>query len=143
LIYFATTPTGSIKIGESEDVDSRLWSLQRHYNGPVELLATIPGGPDEEREIHRQFAHHRFGRSEQFRPASELTEFIGCKVVADPSAVRICGRDDVVVKLDRGVAAQARYVADSRNIPLAEYLTEITRGVVRRDFDRAAKGSEE
>jgi hypothetical protein len=52
-------------------------------------------------------------------------------------------RDDVVVKIDRGVVAQARYVADSRKIPLAEYLTEALRGVVRRDFDRAARGGAE
>src|SRR5262249_2785364 len=52
-------------------------------------------------------------------------------------------REDIVVKIDRGVAAQARYVAESRKISLAEYLTEIRRGVVKRDFERAAKGGAE
>jgi hypothetical protein len=48
-----------------------------------------------------------------------------------------------VVKVDRAVVAQARYVAESRNIPLAEYLTETLRAIVRRDFDRAARGGGE
>jgi hypothetical protein len=52
-------------------------------------------------------------------------------------------RDDVVVKIDRGVAAQARYVADNRKISLAEYLTEALRANVKRDFDRAARGGAE
>lgn len=43
-------------------------------------------------------------------------------------------RDDIVVKLDREVAAQARYVADKRRVPLAEYLTSALRPVVARDF---------
>jgi hypothetical protein len=52
-------------------------------------------------------------------------------------------RDDIAVKIDRGVVAQARYVADSRKIPLAEYLTEALRAIVRKDFDRAARGGVE
>ena len=48
-------------------------------------------------------------------------------------------RDDVVVKVDRGVIAKARYVADSRRIPLAEYLSEVLRPTVGRDFDRATQ----
>jgi hypothetical protein len=51
-------------------------------------------------------------------------------------------RDDVVVKIDRGIVAKARYVADTRGIPLAEYLSEALRPVVGRDFDRTVRGSE-
>lgn len=51
-------------------------------------------------------------------------------------------RDDIAVKIDRGLVARARYVADNRKVTLAEYLTEALRGVVQRDFDRAAKGGE-
>jgi hypothetical protein len=49
-------------------------------------------------------------------------------------------RDDISVKLDRTVAARARYVADLRGLTLAEYLTEAIRPIVDRDFDRAAGG---
>ncbi len=48
-------------------------------------------------------------------------------------------RDDVVARIDRGVIAKARYVAETRKIPLAEYLSEILRPVVTRDFDRTTK----
>lgn len=50
-------------------------------------------------------------------------------------------RDDTVVRLDRRVAAKAKYVASTRNIPIAEYLTELIRALVDRDFDRAVKAN--
>jgi hypothetical protein len=50
-------------------------------------------------------------------------------------------RDDIVVKVDRGIVAKARYVAESRRIPLAEYLSELLRPVVGRDFDRATQAA--
>ena len=48
-------------------------------------------------------------------------------------------RDDVTVKLDRGVVARARYVAEIRGVTLAEYLSEAVRPIVDRDFGKAAK----
>jgi hypothetical protein len=47
-------------------------------------------------------------------------------------------RDDIVVKLDRAVAAQARYIAETRGVPLAEYLTSALRPVVAKDFQKVA-----
>jgi hypothetical protein len=41
------------------------------------------------------------------------------------------------VKLDRALAARARYVAELRRMSLAEYLTEALRPVVKTDFARA------
>jgi hypothetical protein len=52
-------------------------------------------------------------------------------------------RDDVVARIDRGVIARARYVAETRKIPLAEYLSEILRPVVLRDFDKTTKQGDE
>jgi hypothetical protein len=48
-------------------------------------------------------------------------------------------RDDVTVKLDRGVASMAKWVASSRGITLAEYLTELLRGPVGRDMAKGSK----
>ena len=48
------------------------------------------------------------------------------------------GRDDVAVKLDRGIVARARYVADLRGVTLAEYLSEAVRAIVDRDFGKVA-----
>lgn len=44
-------------------------------------------------------------------------------------------RDDVTVRLDRQVAAQARYVAETRGISLAEYLTDALAPTVAKDFE--------
>jgi hypothetical protein len=43
-------------------------------------------------------------------------------------------RDDVSVKLDRGVVSRAKIVAAARGLTLAEYLSKLTRGPVDRDF---------
>ncbi len=51
-------------------------------------------------------------------------------------------RDDVVVKIDKRLAAKARYVSATRNISLAEYLSELVRALVDRDFERATKDNE-
>ena len=47
-------------------------------------------------------------------------------------------RDDVTVKLDRAIAAKARYVAEVKGIALAEYLSTITGGQVDRDFAKVS-----
>ena len=51
-------------------------------------------------------------------------------------------RDDVVIKIDRTVAAKARFIASTRSISLAEYVTVVARAAVDRDFDRASNGGE-
>jgi hypothetical protein len=43
-------------------------------------------------------------------------------------------RDDMTVKIDRGIGSRAKMVAAARKITLAEYLSEITRATVDRDF---------
>jgi hypothetical protein len=48
-------------------------------------------------------------------------------------------RNDVAVKLDAEVVRVARIVAAYRNIPMAEYLSEILRPIVNRDLDDEAK----
>lgn len=48
-------------------------------------------------------------------------------------------RNDVTAKVDSGVVTKAKFVADTRGIPLAEYLSELLRGPVDRDFARAVK----
>ena len=43
-------------------------------------------------------------------------------------------RNDVAVKVDARVVAKAKMVAQARNIPLAEYVSELLRAPVDRDF---------
>lgn len=77
MIYFVQSIDGGpVKIGYSFDVESRIAQLEKHYGKSLAILATMPGGRDEETTIHRRFAHLRCGRTEQFRPAPELMSFI-------------------------------------------------------------------
>jgi hypothetical protein len=78
LIYFLQAIDGGpIKVGQSVNVPSRVRQLESKYGRPLVILGTLPGGRDEERKIHEMFAHLRFGRTEQFRPESDLLAFIG------------------------------------------------------------------
>ena len=92
MIYFAQLPTGAIKIGFSDDVESRLIQLKQHYRHPLSLLCTMEGGRETEREIHDRFGHLRIAHhreKEQFRPGADLLEFIGLPLLvnANPTAV--------------------------------------------------------
>jgi T5orf172 domain len=77
VIYFAALPGGSIKIGTTENIETRLYSLTSHYGTELALLATMPGDRSVEAKIHERFSHLRLGRTEQFRPAADLMAFIG------------------------------------------------------------------
>jgi hypothetical protein len=44
-------------------------------------------------------------------------------------------RNDVSVKIDAEVVAEARMVSASRDLGLAEYLSEILKPIVRRDLE--------
>lgn len=48
-------------------------------------------------------------------------------------------RDDVAVKLDRTLADKGKLVASRRGITLAEYLTELSRATIERDFAKTIR----
>ncbi len=83
MVYFVQAIEGGpIKIGTTANLDVRLKTLESIYGRPLAVLAIMEGGHDVEREIHARFNAHRFGRTEQFRPASELMAFIGRPLLA-------------------------------------------------------------
>jgi hypothetical protein len=85
-VYFLQPVTGGpVKIGHAVDIERRRAQLECHYGQPLALLATLPGGRDEEQAIHHRFASLRFGRSEQFRPGPELMAFINRPLLVDPN----------------------------------------------------------
>jgi hypothetical protein len=43
-------------------------------------------------------------------------------------------RDDVPVKVDRAIVNKAKMIATARGLSLAEYVSELLRGPVDRDF---------
>jgi hypothetical protein len=60
-------------------------------------------------------------------------------VMARPGRPKRSERDDVTVKLDRGVVSKAKMIASARNLPLAEYLSELLQSPVNRDFAKEMK----
>ena len=45
-------------------------------------------------------------------------------------------RQDVSIKFDKVLAGRARLIAQGRGIPMAEYLSEIARPIIDRDYAR-------
>jgi len=126
LIYFAQTPTGSVKIGCTDNIEARLQALESHYGQPLALLATMPGDCAIEAEIHERFAHLRFGNTEQFRPAADLLEFIGKPLLVnpDPDAVEVVKPRSVKgIRLDLSPADHKRVAraARERGLTMSSY----------------------
>lgn len=74
LVYFISDGE-AVKIGFSHSVMQRLKNLQTNHPRPLELLATVPGPWELERELHQKFAHLRV-QGEWFRPEPDLMSFI-------------------------------------------------------------------
>ena len=61
---------------------------------------------------------------------------LGVSTVAKKGRPKKSEREDGVTRYDKKLMAKARQVAISRGISLAEYLSEITRATVDRDYAR-------
>lgn len=48
-------------------------------------------------------------------------------------------RDDVAVKIDRTLGDKAKFVASRKGVTMAEYLSDLIRTPVERDFDKAVR----
>jgi hypothetical protein len=122
---------GPVKIGFSDDVNRRRIQLEAHYGQTLALLAMIPGGRDEERAIHERFAHLRLSRTEQFQPAADLMEFIGCPLPAgsDPGGVEAIGtvKRVLVFDLPSDVYRQLRVAAAMEGRSVSDFLRRLLR----------------
>jgi hypothetical protein len=76
-VYFvqAGGPTGFIKIGFAEHVESRLRKLRPDCPLAIELLLAVAGDRRRERELHEQFRDLHV-RHEWHRPAEPLLQFV-------------------------------------------------------------------
>jgi DNA-binding Xre family transcriptional regulator len=78
MIYFLQRPDGTIKIGSTGNLETRLNQIAILHRG-IQLLGVMEGGRAEESTLHRQFAALRVSEGnerEWFRPESALTDFI-------------------------------------------------------------------
>ncbi len=73
-VYFVTDGE-AIKIGVSTFLKLRLQDLQTSNHRTLQVIGTIPGGPDMERRLHKRF-EHLWLRGEWYRAESELLSFI-------------------------------------------------------------------
>lgn len=73
-VYFIRS-NDLIKIGYTGDLSKRIISVQVNNPTIVEVLKTIPGGYQEEQQLHKKFAHlNKTG--EWFYATQELLDFI-------------------------------------------------------------------
>lgn len=73
-VYFMRSG-GYVKIGHVTNVRQRLCDIRMGSPAPVKLIATMDGGHQEERALHRRFDAH-WHRGEWFRLAPEIKSFI-------------------------------------------------------------------
>jgi hypothetical protein len=84
VIYFMQAEGGGpIKIGNTGNLDNRRADLERISGRKQRVLATAEGGRTEERELQRRFDHLRIGRTEDYRPAPDLMEYLGLCAAAE------------------------------------------------------------
>lgn len=125
MIYFVQSPDGGpVKIGYSADVPTRVKQLEADYKRPLALLATMPGEVKDERAVHERFSHLRFGKTEQFRPAPDLMEFIGRPLLVSPNpeATEVMKSSaGVLVRVSDGLADALRKCASLEGCSVAEF----------------------
>jgi hypothetical protein len=122
VVYFIRIEGGNIKIGTTTNMRRRMAAFATGICDPFSLVGCVPGGREEEREIHNRLARWRV-RGEWFKPAKEVTTFIenaiaqnGCESPIQP---------DTEADSETRVAASwarksAELISEARGIPLAQ-----------------------
>jgi hypothetical protein len=94
--FYVTDKLGLVKIGHSLAPELRRIPLQRKVRTKLRLALCFPGTADDERKLHRQFAHLRV-QHEWFRAEPELLNFIAenlkrAQISPRPPGVGLRGR---------------------------------------------------
>lgn len=149
MIYFAQLPNGAVKIGCTTNLNRRKLRLRVELGCEIDILATIEGDKQQERELHDRFFHLRLGTSEQFRPGDDLMDFIHhprCRVWRDveqmpirhmgtkPSQFRFTDTDKAMLKM-----VQETHGLDS----LTAAVRFLGQFWLMEEHERASKESEE
>jgi hypothetical protein len=88
MIYFVQRANSDIKIGFTDDWQSRRLTLQ-HKQGRIALLGWIEGGVAKEKELHKQFRDYRINkkhRSDWFEVNQGLLDFIQAETIKETPA---------------------------------------------------------
>jgi hypothetical protein len=133
-----STSGGTVKIGFAENVELRRAQLEYYYGRPLSLLATLPGGRDEERAIHKRFESLRVGRTEQFLPGPELMAFIGRPLFVNQGNVilMVPTVKGGPVRLTDEALKWARIASGYTGQSMAEYVSQFVAEHARLDAER-------
>lgn len=135
-VYFMQAVNGGpVKIGCSNDVERRRRQLEKRYGQPLAILAVLPGNFEDEEAIHERFSHLRFGRSEQFRPAPELMDFIQRPLFVNQTPV-----NEPMEPTGHGDGARTAYIQIRSTTEWRDWvigLAEADRSTVAELIDRA------
>jgi hypothetical protein len=131
VIYFIKRPNdGRIKIGTSVRLVDRLKQLACEFGEGLAVLAVVDGHKDEERSLHRRFAHLRVV-GEWFEPGDELLGLITTEGREwdgnnETSAI------DIRLLIDGDLYRRIQAVADREGNSVAAYI----RAALSRDLKR-------
>lgn len=149
MIYFIRRPDGSIKIGSSRNVRTRLYGLRSEHGLELNLISVVSEDQFHEHALHRRFSNFRRD-GEWFAPAEELLAFIHehGKALTDE---RECNevlpkseRDDITVRIDRTIAGKAKLVATWLGLEggVAELLSDLLREPVDHAYGKMLRDSQ-
>lgn len=68
-----------------------------------------------------------------------MTIAVGGSRMAKKMGRPTTGRDDASARIDKGLLFQAKQVAGNRGVSVAEYLSELLKGPVERDYAELLK----
>lgn len=120
-----------VKIGTTTHLKNRVAALSLRLS---DVLLTVPGGQDKERELHRRFAEHRIGTSEWFTFVPDIRDF-----VRDPDGTESSRDEDEV--LVPGTALRPSPVREDSPVPPRDELgtkrdlTELVRDLRGQGLD--------
>lgn len=140
LIYFLRAEqdsgfilTGYIKIGTTTRLATRVKQISREIGHVPTVLGVLDGGYADETALHTRFSNcRRFG--EWFVDHADLLSLIETECQSWDG-----GDEFSTVKMDRGVIKLANMVAKFRDIPVAQYLTEMVKSQVQRDASKVGR----
>lgn len=134
MIYFIRRPDcNRIKIGTTIRLSQRLKQLVAEHGPGLEVLAVAEGSFEQERELHHRFGHLR-DVGEWFEPGDDLVGFIVAECKEWDGSDEVPPLQDACIKFDKTLAGKARLISQGRGITMTEYLTEMTRPIIDRDY---------
>jgi Meiotically up-regulated gene 113 len=78
VVYFISPDDGTVKIGFTTCLKSRLRSLRTAHPKKLMILLVVPGTREDEQELHRRFSNLRV-RGEWFKLDETIRDFIASK----------------------------------------------------------------